>query len=493
LFDKAAAIYSAAGDKFAEEAQAARDGAAHSRLGFVSTQRDRVYALGQGNITQAIHLTKQQIDLRPDAHQYWFDLATMYVALSEVDEHAADEAVSAFKRAQQMKAVHLRSMNVPSAGNVPGLDCEVDESVVSISTPSAETELRLEKVFISGPDALIVSADCQITATSGSHFNSIAANLPVPNPSRGPAPMPSIPPVARSLSTDRKSPLSVAPVFSLLGYSAASFYHFLCEALPRLVAMRDSIVEAAKLTGDPSPASPPPRLLYPDAAFAKGWLELLLDTMQVRARLMPYSSAGPFPSVYVEQLVTYVWPEQSHSLAPPHLLHTLRDLLLTKGRPFQQSDGRKLVIWLTRARKTGQSSTSRVLHNEQQVLELITTHFPSSLYEVRSFDPSSVRLMPAQTISLFARAHAVLGVHGGAMANILLCRPGTLVLELGFRSQFLQHYAHVSHAIGLKYYHAALVADPRGAGQESVTANLKSVANALSDMMPLESAFKSEL
>ena len=58
----------------------------------------------------------------------------------------------------------------------------------------------------------------------------------------------------------------------------------------------------------------------------------------------------------------------------------------------------------------------------------------------------------ADAIALFARAAVVIGVHGGALANLVACGEGvTTVLEIGFRSRFTRHYAAASAALGLQY------------------------------------------
>ena len=47
---------------------------------------------------------------------------------------------------------------------------------------------------------------------------------------------------------------------------------------------------------------------------------------------------------------------------------------------------------------------------------------------------STVTDMDAETIALFSGAAAVVGVHGGALANIVFCAKNTLIVELGFDS-----------------------------------------------------------
>ena len=67
-----------------------------------------------------------------------------------------------------------------------------------------------------------------------------------------------------------------------------------------------------------------------------------------------------------------------------------------------------------------------------------------------------------------ARFQVVLGVHGGALTNVLWCRPGTTVVELGFPAVTLAHYAHMAAALHLAYIHVPVVEDERGVGAPAV-------------------------
>ena len=53
-------------------------------------------------------------------------------------------------------------------------------------------------------------------------------------------------------------------------------------------------------------------------------------------------------------------------------------------------------------------------------------------------------------MALFSRAVAVVGVHGGALSNILFCRDGTLIVEIAPRSVQSWHYAHAAAALGFE-------------------------------------------
>ena len=69
-----------------------------------------------------------------------------------------------------------------------------------------------------------------------------------------------------------------------------------------------------------------------------------------------------------------------------------------------------------------------------------------------------------EAVALFSRATAVVGLHGGPLANTLFCTDGTLLLELAFASPFTSHYAHAASALGLAYSAVQLEPDERGVG-----------------------------
>ena len=74
-----------------------------------------------------------------------------------------------------------------------------------------------------------------------------------------------------------------------------------------------------------------------------------------------------------------------------------------------------------------------------------------------------------EAIDLFASAAVVVGVHGGALSNILFCRPGAMLLELSVRSSVARHYEHAAVALGLRYASVPLAADQRGVAAANVS------------------------
>ena len=82
------------------------------------------------------------------------------------------------------------------------------------------------------------------------------------------------------------------------------------------------------------------------------------------------------------------------------------------------------------------------------------------------FDGGASSSSVEEAVALFSRATAVVGLHGGQLANVLFCTDGTLLVELttAVASPFTSHYAHAAAALGLAYKAVALEPDERGVG-----------------------------
>ena len=70
---------------------------------------------------------------------------------------------------------------------------------------------------------------------------------------------------------------------------------------------------------------------------------------------------------------------------------------------------------------------------------------------------------PVRAAKLFARADAVVAAHGAGLANIVLCSPGTIVLEIVHAKWNQRMYAHVAAVLGFVYHRWTLP----GGGQDA--------------------------
>jgi capsular polysaccharide biosynthesis protein len=86
----------------------------------------------------------------------------------------------------------------------------------------------------------------------------------------------------------------------------------------------------------------------------------------------------------------------------------------------------------------------RVVTNEDQVAVALATY---------GFEVVEDRQRPAEEqIGLFRQASVIVAPHGAALANLVWCRPGTLVVELLPSHYRMVHYRDLSAALGLRYH-----------------------------------------
>ena len=103
-------------------------------------------------------------------------------------------------------------------------------------------------------------------------------------------------------------------------------------------------------------------------------------------------------------------------------------------RPPAAGRARRLYIKRRGARRVG---------NLQQVEGFLTYH---------GFETVRLEEMtPAEQIDLFAAASFVIAPHGGGLANLLFCAPGTRVIEFMPDTAFRPEYWLMAEKLGLNY------------------------------------------
>jgi hypothetical protein len=305
----------------------------------------------------------------------------------------------------------------------------------------------------------------------------------------------------------------VRKLASIVGFASKEFFHFVLEALPRLALLlprlraEPALHLAVPLTSEQLKASGPPR------GFAMQLLRLLLPPeMFRRGRVIPYADEGVLPGerlVASESLVLAEWASASsadgsptHCLTPRHALLVARDALNkaldeaggeaageAAGRAAGEAAGegageakgegsgdalvsaRPAIVYAARRNVT---MRNLVAADEEAVLASLSALASAHDLELVAFDGTQKDIQA--TIRLFRRAQVVVGVHGGALSNILFCTPaadgatpGTLLVELGTLSPLLRHFEHAAVALGHAYDRVLLSEDERGVGARDVS------------------------
>ncbi len=197
-------------------------------------------------------------------------------------------------------------------------------------------------------------------------------------------------------------------------------------------------------------------VLVPASAIERGWCDDLgISRAKCRA-------AVPDTRYRCDRLVATTFPGTSKAIMP-WAAEFLRARL-----PATPSDG-ATRFQLTR-------STTRLLTNQHAIESLLATR------GIATIDPSSEH---SAMRSLFHGAELVVSAHGAGLADLVFCRPGTVVLELIPTDHVFPYWYATSLAVGLEYRYLACESTeirPRGATGPSpfdATCDLDLLAEAL--------------
>jgi antitoxin component YwqK of YwqJK toxin-antitoxin module len=213
---------------------------------------------------------------------------------------------------------------------------------------------------------------------------------------------------------------------------AANFCHWLLEALPRLLAARPLI-----------DADPALRILIDldfggcfDNVFAAQHLALCgIDP----ARIVPYDPAR----IYAAHEVVY--PGPVHRLRPSaERLRRLRQALrpAPHGRISGHMDDAPVLV-ITR-----QQAASRHLRDHDRMMAALRQELGAdAVCEIEG------GILPeAENMAMFARARAIVGVHGAGLVNVLFAATGTPVIEILPEDYAeVDCFAHLCRELGMSY------------------------------------------
>lgn len=241
--------------------------------------------------------------------------------------------------------------------------------------------------------------------------------------------------------------------------SAANYYHFLLDVLPRWGILREAL-----------PAT------EPDAVFVntvRGYQRQLLELAgigSVRDGRLETSYGAPLvvepardTSVRADRLLVPSLPNPD-LMAPRWTTSWLRSVL-----PARSVTSRPRRLYVTR----GNARNTRRLTNEAEVWPLL---------ERRGFeriDPATLSVQ--EQVDAFAAAEAVVAPHGAALGNLVFCPPGVKVLEL-FAPRYVNPcYWVIADNVGADYRYLVCGRDdrPEGAPMNGVLSDVVAAPEAL--------------
>lgn len=502
----------------------------HTKYGFASSRRDKAYNSGQGNITEALHWCEEQERLLPSP-EVLHDKGTMMVMLGETDPSMSVRAVEALRKGQRI-AYKGWLVGKKSAGLCKQLSLDhdgigtfesfvaqgaKDKSAVPVTFKHVFEETRKERMYgtedlevvyegkstkmsakyrqglvyiaemqqasLSGVDGVISDAQCRMVLPSGREYLNLPANVQMvalwqhrPRNSKpqwhdyfkGRYPNHGMTPPAAVVFHQR--------AVSIVSYAVMSYYHWVMEGLGRLVLLQPLLeAEASTATAASSASSSSLKIIVPKDTsgnkFVTQFLELLPFKLDKSRIVEHITNSGPNDVRFdIETLYYPDWEEvraadgaPSHCLTPPAVLERVRATFVPQPLPTQP-----VVVYAVR-----DSERMRRLDNEALLRKTLEAALPAG-HRIVLFRGSESDIK--ETIALFASAAAVVGVHGGALANIVFCAPGTPVVEIGLRAPQTRHFLHASQALGLDYHLVLLNPDERSVGAASVSAREEDIA-----------------
>jgi hypothetical protein len=240
------------------------------------------------------------------------------------------------------------------------------------------------------------------------------------------------------------------PAILLVQLFAVGFYHWLLEVLPRLVVSLEQFPFASIIV----PAN---------GGTLKLFMNRTLEMLGVTA----------------EQLVLYELPSDPIAaaqcrLSVPHLIHVdwvpvsggdvagavthlpavealerARHALRPHDAPARPEP---FVIWIQRT-----AAASRRIANESALVEVVREMARAAGLSVVIFSDFPHATPPRRALDLFARAAAVIGMHGAGLAHIVACCRGVAVFEIMLPEPHAVYYQHVADSLHL--VHTGLVLD----------------------------------
>ena len=189
-----------------------------------------------------------------------------------------------------------------------------------------------------------------------------------------------------------------------------NYYHWLFDVIPRLFVLEDSLVIASGF-----------KLLVPDNRLS--FQVSSLSRLGFHAE--DILSSRDYSHCVAKRLIAISHPKagsrNQSGRVSAWICERLRDALMSPEQKNASGNDR-LRLYISR----GDNTNQRVLVNESKLLNrLVSRGFRSVELSKLSFD---------EQVDLFARAEAVIGVHGAGLSNLVFAPPGCLVIEIAGQS-----------------------------------------------------------
>jgi len=253
----------------------------------------------------------------------------------------------------------------------------------------------------------------------------------------------------------------IKTAINCLQYNSWGFYHWLIETMPRMVATMHNDIP----------------LLLPDKGFVKDFIQTFFP--HTKAIFIP---AGI--SVYIDTLYMVDWDSVNRYrsygnyefLVPRKILrHAVNEMNLA----FPKTQNK--VVWLSR-----KNVKCRRCLNDDEIVIALRQVIPYN-YQLVVLTPEDYNVK--KTVELFAEAAMVIGIHGGALSNMIYCKRGTFVIEIGMKETFYYSYfKDLADTMGLR--HIRIVHDEPNMFNKDIAVDAQQVSSVASKLLEAHRSFE---
>ena len=253
-----------------------------------------------------------------------------------------------------------------------------------------------------------------------------------------------------------------------------NYYHFLVEAVPRLILM----LRHWRETNQPRV---PYLIVQKGPAYVRELLELVLPGFQQAGAPFPILYLETEQIVHVKELWTVEWyGEDSAHEINMETASTRYGIVEARtymhSLPFmrerrEEEGARYSLVFISRFLhgRCGQYHVStvekrkRILSDHDEVVDIIANELSD---QWRLTVEDGCRNM-VETIRTFADSHVVCGVHGAGLSNLIFVREGAKAIEITPQEAAFRDYFHLAASLGIELWTVPIAAKGMQHGYEA--------------------------